>query len=68
MRARTKEEVGEALKALRGDKSSLDICNTLNISRSAWQNYEAGIRMPRDDIKGSIADYFGVTVDSIFYC
>ena len=36
-------------------------------SSSAINMYECGQRVPRDDIKIKIAEFFGLSVESIFY-
>lgn len=35
----------------------------LNIKNSTLSQYESGARIPSDDVKISIADYFGVSLD-----
>lgn len=59
--------VAAKLIALRGDKSRKEVAQVLGISVSTLQMYENGERMPRDDIKLKIADYFGLTVEEIFF-
>lgn len=59
--------IGERLKRLRGDKSQEEVAVDLGISFSAYAKYEQGIRIPRDEIKLKIAEYFKVTVQSLFY-
>lgn len=62
-------EIGNQLKELRrqSGKTSIEMSNALGISQSAITMYETGRRIPRDEIKIRIADYFGVTVESIFF-
>lgn len=43
--------------------SQLEFAKLLNISNSALSQYESGNRMPNDEIKLKIADFFGVSVD-----
>lgn len=62
-----KSRIGEKLRALRGDKSREEVAFALGISVSALTMYETGQRIPRDEIKIGIAEYFGVTVGSIFF-
>lgn len=59
--------VAAKLKELRGEKTQAEIADALGIRRSAYNNYEAGLRIPKDVIKKQIADYYGVSVDSIFF-
>lgn len=59
--------IGERLKTLRGDKSQQEVAQALGITPMAVSLYESGERIPRDEIKVKIAEYFKSTVDSIFY-
>ena len=57
----------EKLIALRGGKTQSEVAEGVGITVSALSNYEQGIRIPRDSIKKKIADYYGKTVDYIFF-
>lgn len=59
--------IGDRLKALRGDKTIKEVAESLNISESALSMYETGNRIPRDEIKIRIANYYNKSVQSIFY-
>lgn len=61
------EAIAKTLVELRGEKSREEVANALNISVSAVKMYEAGERIPRDDIKIRIAKYYGKSVDAIFF-
>ena len=58
---------GEKLKTLRGDRSADEVAKAVGISRSAVGMYESEERIPRDDIKVRLAEYFGTTVQAIFF-
>lgn len=58
---------GEKLKMLRGNRTQTTVTKDLGISKSAWAMYERGERVPRDDLKVRIANYFGVSVQEIFF-
>lgn len=60
-------ENGERLTALRGTKSREEVAIANKISVSALAMYELGQRNPRDDIKVSLAEYYGVHVSDIFF-
>lgn len=62
-----KKKIGQILTKLRGDSSREEIANAIGISVSAWQMYENGQRIPKDEIKVKIASYFKKTVGDIFY-
>ena len=61
--------IANRLKQMRISKgvSSDQMAKDLNISRSAINMYETGYRIPRDEIKVKIANYFNKTVDAIFF-
>lgn len=65
--AKTPEQVGCTLKDLRGSKTMTEVSNSLGISCSALGMYETGKRIPRDEIKLKIANYYGRPLESIFY-
>lgn len=58
---------GEKLKKLRGKRSRREVANALGISVSAITMYELDKRVPKDDIKGKIANYYKKSVGSIFF-
>lgn len=58
---------GTILKNLRGDKSIDQVAQDLGISRSAITMYETEARVPRDEIKVRIAEYFDTSVQDIFF-
>lgn len=57
------------LKQLREKKgiSQLELSKKIGVSPSSITMYEQGERVPRDYVKIKIAEYFGVTVESIFF-
>lgn len=59
--------IGSALRRLRGEKTQEQIASDLGITKSAWAMYERGNRIPRDEVKVQIAQYFGIPVQEIFY-
>ncbi len=62
-----KKAIGMKLRALRGEKEAKSVAEELGISVSALFMYERGERIPRDQIKKKIAQYFGKTVEEIFF-
>ena len=60
-------ENGKRLMALRGQKSRNEVAKANKISISALAMYELGQRNPRDDVKKSLAEYYGVPVSDIFF-
>lgn len=63
------QEIKMAAKliALRGKKSQAEVAKALNISCSAISMYENGERIPRDEVKRRFAQYYGTTVQDIFF-
>lgn len=55
------------LRSLRGEKSQSDIAAAIGITKSSWAMYERGERVPRDEVKIKIANFFGCSVQDIFY-
>lgn len=58
---------GKRLAALRGEKSQAEVAKAIGISTSTLGMYETERRMPRDSIKIALADYYGTTVQKIFF-
>ena len=60
-------EMARRLVELRGDMSSQVAARGIGITQSALSNYEAGIRVPRDEVKALIANFYKTTVAEIFF-
>ena len=60
-------DMGQKLALLRGNKTLTEVANDLRISKSALAMYETGRRIPRDQIKIRIAEYYGKSVAYIFF-
>ena len=58
--------VAERLVELRGNRSRELVADAINVSFSAISMYENGQRIPRDEIKVRLADYYGTTVQDLF--
>lgn len=58
---------GKRLTILRGEKSQAEVAKDIGIAVSTLAMYEVEKRIPRDPIKIKLADYFGTTVQKIFY-
>ena len=55
------------LIALRGEQSRQTVAAAIGISVSAITMYENGKRIPRDEIKMRLAEYYGVSVQELFF-
>lgn len=60
--------IASRLRELRGKKSRKEVCIATGIKLTALANYENGLRIPRDDAKMALAQYYGVSVNELFYC
>lgn len=61
--------IGAKLKRLREEKgvSIEKMAKTLGLTNQAIYNYENNERVPRDEIKVQIANYFNKSVEEIFF-
>lgn len=59
--------IAKTLKELRGTKTREEVAKAVEISVSALSMYENGDRIPRDDIKVRLANYYGKSVSFIFF-
>ena len=60
-------KIGKTLRELRGDKTIEKVASDVGISKSALAMYERGERIPRDEIKVSLANYYNKPITDIFY-
>ena len=61
------KEIGARLRELRGDRSQSEVAEALGLTAMAISGYERGERVPLDEIKVKLADYYGKTVQEIFF-
>ena len=61
------KKMAEKLVELRGEKTQAKVAGDLNISVSALSMYEAGERVPRDQVKIRLADYYNEAIENIFF-
>lgn len=56
------------IKQLREERglTQIELAKNLKISNTTLSQYETGTRVPSDDIKAALADYFGVSLDFLF--
>lgn len=62
-----RQYMAETLKRLRGNKTQEEVAKAVGITISSISMYENGERVPRDEIKRKLADYYGKTVQYIFF-
>ena len=63
------KSVAERIKEARAEKGCTvkEVANACGITDSAVQMYECGERIPRDSIKIALAEFFGKTVQDLFF-
>lgn len=61
------QAIGKRLKELRGSRTLQEVADALEISVSTLSMYENGERIPRDNIKIRISDYYKKPIHKIFY-
>ena len=59
--------IGNRLRELRGDKTQKEVADAVGVTAMAVCQYEAGTRVPSDQEKIALAEYFGRTVENIFF-
>lgn len=59
--------IGLQLRKLRGTTSAEEVALRIGVSKSALFMYERGERIPRDDTKVLISQYYGVSVEDLFF-
>lgn len=57
----------EILIRLRGKRSREEVAEAVGITARTLASYERGERVPRDGTKRRIAEYYGRTVNYIFF-
>ena len=60
-------EIGKRLIDLRGEKSQREVAEAVGITQAALSMYERGERVPRDNVKIKLANYYGVSVAALFF-
>ena len=58
---------GAKLRELRGKKTQQEAAEGIGITKSALAMYERDERVPRDEVKARIADYYGVSILFLFF-
>ena len=59
--------VGQKLSELRGVKSQREVAESIGISVSALSMYETDQRIPRDEIKIRLANYYRIPIGDLFF-
>lgn len=59
--------IAERLIKARGKQRREDVAKAIGVSLSAITMYETGARVPRDEIKIKLANYYRSTVQELFF-
>ena len=63
-----RETIGKRLREHRGVfRTQKEIADAIGITPGALSQYETGERIPSDQIKIALANYYGTTVGELFY-
>lgn len=57
----------EVLYKLRGTRSRSEVARAVGVSERALASYERGERVPRDEVKQRIANFYKRSVQHIFF-
>ena len=60
-------KVGRRLREIRGIRTRSGVSRQTGIPYSSLQSYEDGTREPSGDTKQKLAEYYGVSVEEIFF-
>lgn len=61
------KKIGELLIEKRGDKTQLEVAESVGVSVPAIRHYEQGSRIPKDEIKYRLSKLFDTTVQELFF-
>lgn len=62
-----KIRIGATLRELRGERKREEVALAVGVTAQAISMYETGQRVPTDDMKVKLAEYFEKNVQEIFY-
>ena len=61
------KKIAAKLRELRGDKSMEEVARAIGISKSAIAMYETGKRVPKDNVKKKLSEYYKCPVSDLFF-
>ena len=61
------QKIAARLRELRGTRTVRAVASAIGVTPQAISHYETGQRVPSDDIKVKLAEYYHKTVQEIFY-
>lgn len=60
-------DIAKRLREARGDTPRKEVCKALGLAASTLTMYETGRRVPRDEIKKALANFYHTSVEALFY-
>ena len=66
-RVPNRKEIGKRLRSCRGNVPVKEVAEKIGVTRQAIEHYEKGNRIPSDEIKVLIANYYNKEVQEIFF-
>ena len=61
------QALGRKLTALRGGQSREAVALCIGVTPYALAQYEEGLRIPRDEVKLRISQYYGLSLEKLFF-
>ena len=61
------QALGRRLTALRGSRSREEVALCIGVTPYALAQYEAGARVPRDEVKLRLSQYYGLSLEQLFF-
>ncbi len=61
------QALGRRLAALRGSQSLEEAALYIGVTPHALAQYEAGLRVPRDEVKLRLSRYYGLSLEQLFF-
>ncbi len=62
-----RQKIAQTLRGLRGEKTREEVAINCGVTAQAISMYENAMRIPSDDVKIKIADFYKKSVQEIFY-
>lgn len=60
-------QLGKKLRLVRGIRTRAQVSRETGLSQARLGNYEHGTRVPNDEAKILLANYYGMSVQELFY-
>ena len=60
-------KLGKKLRLIRGIRTRAEVSRATGLGQARIGNYEHGMRVPNDEAKILLANYYGMTVQELFY-